>query len=80
MTRTRKSLSLMRCVARTLSTNMALPKSYTAFPCEFPLAKGLTKGISGLPLDPARHLYLKAAHLGYSGRDRLPKHPKKNSV
>jgi hypothetical protein len=39
---------------------------YMAFPCEFPLAKGLTKGISGLPLDLARHLYLqhscKAAH------------------
>ena len=39
---------------------------YMAFPCEFPLAKGLTEGISGLPLDLARHLYLqhscKAAH------------------
>jgi hypothetical protein len=39
---------------------------YQAFPCEFPLAKGLTEGISGLPLGLARHLYLqhscKAAH------------------
>jgi hypothetical protein len=39
---------------------------YQAFPCEFPLAKGLTEGISGLPLGLARYLYLqhscKAAH------------------
>jgi len=39
---------------------------YQAFPCEFPLAMGLTKGMSGLPLDLARHLFLqhscKAAH------------------
>ena len=32
---------------------------YLAFPCKFPLGKGLPEGLTGVPVDLGRHLFLQ---------------------
>ena len=32
---------------------------YLGFPCEFPLGKGLPEGLTGVPVDLGRHLFLQ---------------------